>query len=127
MDVTPKRPRPRRKPHRKHPHRTTLRWSNDDYARLQAEAERAGVTLGTFIRSRTLATPTTRPRRRASVDLLALSKALAQVSRVGGNLHQLVRHLNFGGVPEEGEVNAALTGFNEMVEAVMDAIGKERR
>jgi len=108
-------------------HRTTLRWSAEDYARLQAEADRAGVTLGTFIRSRTLATPTTRPRRRASVDLLALTKALAQVSRVGGNLHQLVRHLNFGGIPYPDEVVAALRGFDEMVGALMHAIGSERR
>ena len=106
-------------------HRTTERWSNEDYARLLADAERAGVTLGTYIRSRVLATPTTQPRRRASVDVLALAKALALVNKMGGNLHQLVKHLNFGAIPEVEEVRAALRGYEAMVAAIMTALGMD--
>jgi hypothetical protein len=126
----PKEPKGRRKRRgsekRQMQYRTTERWNGDDYARLQAAAEREGLTIGGYIRSRALANPTTGTRRRASVELLALTKTLAQVSRVGGNLHQLVRHLNFGGLADLDEVRSALRGFDEMVFALMDAIGRER-
>jgi hypothetical protein len=125
MDEPPQSSRPRRPPNRTHPHRTTLRWSNEDYASLLANAEREGVTVGTFIRSRTLAAPTTRARRRGSVEVLALAKALAMVNKMGGNLHQLARYINFGGFPEPGELRAALAGYEAMVAAIMEALGRQ--
>jgi hypothetical protein len=106
-------------------HRTTVRWNPDDHAELMARAERAGQSVGTYIRSRCLDAPTTGTRRRPSVDLLAITRLLGQVNRIGGNLHQLVRHLNFGGVLEPGEVRAALRGYDEVVAAIMAALGRQ--
>jgi hypothetical protein len=124
---TPGKPgRVRSAPERKNPHRTTLRWSNVDYAKLLANVERSGMTVGSYIRSRVLDDiPTTGERRRGSVELVALAKALALVNKMGGNLHQLVRHLNFGGFPIPEEMCEALTGYEAMVAALMDAMGKQ--
>jgi hypothetical protein len=106
-------------------YRTTVRWNEGDYTALVANAERAGQTVGTFIRAQSLARPTTRTRRAPTVDILALAKVLAAVNRMGGNLHQLVRHLNFGGMLEEGELRAALRGYEAMVTALMTALGRQ--
>lgn len=129
-DTAPKEPRGRRSrtgtETRQMQHRTTERWSSDDYAALVAGAERQGMTLGTYIRSRVLTAPTTRACRRPTVELQALSKALALVNRMGGNLHQLVRHLNFGAIPHPDEVRAALRGYEDMVAAIMHAMGRQR-
>jgi hypothetical protein len=107
-------------------YRTTLRWNAEDYARLQADADRAGVTIGTYIRSCVLASPTTRERRRASVNLHALAKALALVNRMGSSLHQIARFMNFNRILYPNELTRALRGFDEMVGVLMDAMGRQR-
>jgi hypothetical protein len=106
-------------------HRTSTRWNDTDYAALLANVERAGVTMGTYIRSSALGSPTTSARRRSSVELQALAKALAMVNKMGGNLHQIARHLNFGGVLEPGELRMALVGYEAMVAAIMAAMGMQ--
>jgi hypothetical protein len=125
----PKEPRGRRKRQgsekRQRQHRTTVRWNEQDYTTLVTNAERAGQTVGTFIRAQALTHPTTRARRAPSVDLLALAKALALVNRLGGNLHQIARHLNFGGYLEPGELRTALAGYDAMVAAIMTAMGRQ--
>jgi hypothetical protein len=107
-------------------YRTTLRWNAQDYARLQADADRAGMTVGTYIRSCVLEAPAPGERRRASVNLQALTKALALVNRMGSSLHQIARFMNFNRILYPDEVIRALRGFDEMVFALMDAIRRER-
>jgi hypothetical protein len=102
--------------------RTTVRWNLRDYAELEARAGRAGLSIGTYIRSRCLDAPTTGVRRRASVDTLAMAKLLAVVSKTGANLYQLLRHLNFGGIPEDGEIRAILKEYKAMIAAIMAAL-----
>jgi hypothetical protein len=103
-----------------------LRLLPDERARIEVAADGAGLTLGSYIRSRTLDAPTTQPRRRASVDLAALAKALAVVNKMGGNLHQIAKYRNFGGAPLDEEIHAALRGYEQMVMALLLAIGMHR-
>jgi len=106
--------------------RLTYRITEQEYAQVEAAASAARLSLASYARLRTVEQPSTRTRGRPTVDLQALAKALALVNRVGGNLHQLVRHLNFGGIPYPDEVRAALRGYEEMVFAIMHAIGRAR-
>jgi hypothetical protein len=124
MEQSAQSSRPRRNPLRSNPHRTTERWNNEDHARLLANAERAGMNVSSYIRVRALEDPTTPSRRQVTVDLLALAKALALVNRMGGNLHQIARHLNFGGYLEPGELRTALAGYEAMVAAILAAMGR---
>jgi len=129
-DSHPKEPKGRRKRSGSETRKRSLppfplRLGPDERATLEAAAEQEGLSIGGYIRSRALAVPTTRARRRASVDVLALAKALALVNKMGGNLHQLVRRLNFGGIPYPDEVRSALRGYEQMVAAIMAALGME--
>jgi hypothetical protein len=101
-----------------------LRLLPDERARIEVAADGAGLTLGSYIRSRALDAPTTQPRRRPSVDVLALAKALALVNKMGGNLHQIAKYRNFGGAPLDEEIRAALFGYETMVYAIMAALGR---
>jgi len=118
-------PQPPRRPARRNPRQTVVRWNTEDYANLAARAERAGMNVSAYIRHCALETPVTPARRQLTVELLALAKALAVVNKMGGNLHQIARFLNFHGIPYPGEIVAALVGYDAMVTALMSALGRE--
>jgi hypothetical protein len=107
-------------------HAIAFRLSNAEYDELSLYAQQAELTIGSFIRSRVLKKPTTRQRRRPPMDAAALAKLLAQINRVGGNIHQLVKRINFGATPLDDEIREALTGYREMVDAVMEAMGRKQ-
>ncbi len=122
---TPVAPRPRnRRPNRKHRHRTTERWSDADYAELVARAERAGLTVGSYIRSCVLAAPTTRARSRAPIDLTALATVLRAFTKVAVNINQIARNLNMGGIPIPEELAAAGNRIDASRAEVMAAMGR---
>jgi hypothetical protein len=120
-DASPSRKRP---PTRRSRHRTTERWNDADYARLLAEAERAGLTLGSYIRSRVLAAPTTRARKQAPVDYSALAVALRAFTKVAVNINQIARYLNTGGIPIPEELEAAAMRIDASRMEVMAAMGR---
>jgi hypothetical protein len=127
--MEPAEPKPRRKRSGSENRKRSLppfpvRLDATERAAIEEAADREGVTMGTYIRSRALAVPTTGTRRRAPVDVVALAKLLGTVNKMGGNLHQLVKHLNFGGFPIPEEMCAALQGYEAMVAAVMKAMGQ---
>jgi hypothetical protein len=124
MEPAAKR-RPRRGTEaRQRQRRLTYRITEAEYAEVEAGASAAGLTLASYARQRTVGMPTTRARRRPSVDILAVSRLLCAVNRMGVNLHIVARHLNFGGFPEAGEIRAALNGYDAMVAAIMAALGR---
>lgn len=132
-DSPPKEPKGRRKrsgsERRKRTTPFPLRLAPEERAAIEAAADEEGLSLGGYIRAHALPgaiAPTTRTRRRPSVDVLAIARLLGAVNKIGGNLHQLVRHLNFGGYPEAGEVRAALRGYEQVVAAIMAALGMGR-
>jgi hypothetical protein len=125
----PPRPiRPRRRPGsetRRKQYRVTYRLSEPERRELEQLADRAGQTLATYSRSRVLAAPATRPRYRPPVNLLVFTRLLTELNRIGGNINQIARHLNFGGTPVEGDIRAALADVQEVVAALHDALGRE--
>jgi hypothetical protein len=94
--------------------RTTVRWSPEEYGTLEEAALGTGLTLGSYIRTCTLKTPTTRARRRPLADVAALSKAMVEFNRFGVNLNQIARHLNSGNAPGAPEA-AALCDMRDAV------------
>jgi hypothetical protein len=103
-----------------------FRASPGEEAQLALNAERAGLTVSSYVRSRALAEPTTRAVRRPTVERAALSHILAQLGKCGSNLNQIARVLNSGG-DEPGGIDAAISEFRAACGFVMQAMGKRMR
>jgi hypothetical protein len=96
-------------------------------AEIEAAADRAGLTLGSFIRERLLTAPTTRAVRRPPVQAAALSKLLGQIGKIGGNLNQIAAHLNAGAGGRPAEIDAALLTLRETSDRILELLGRSRR
>jgi hypothetical protein len=94
-------------------------------AELDALAERAGLSLSSYVRGCALSAPTTRAVRRPTVERAALSQILAQLGKCGSNLNQIARVLNSGG-DEPYDIADAIGDFRAACGAVMGAMGKRR-
>jgi hypothetical protein len=94
-------------------------------AELEAGAERAGLTLGSYIRGRLFAAPETRARRRPTIERELATQAVALLGRCSGSLYQIARRLNFGDVEYADQVPAALAEVKHAVAVVLAAAGYE--
>lgn len=108
--------------------RITVRLDKEERKILEEAAERAGVTLGTYVRSRVLAPEQikTRAVRRPSIEQEKLAQLLGQLGRVGGNIHQIAKRLNFQEHVANDEISVALSSFEEAAESIMLAMGRKR-
>ena len=104
-----------------------VRVSVAERAELEAAADRAGLTLGSYIRERVLSAPQTRAVRRPPIEKKLLAQLLGQLGRVGGNIHQIVKHMNFGTGVMHDELRSALASFEEAAAAIMEAMGRGQR
>jgi hypothetical protein len=59
----------------------SIRVSEAEQQEVEALAEREGLTVGSYVRSRTLIHPTTRAVRRPVVEVQVLTKLLAELGR----------------------------------------------
>jgi hypothetical protein len=114
------KPKPKRQRQRVFP----IRLSEAEHAALKERAERAGLTVAGLIRLRCLDQPPPRASRRAPVDRAALAKILGQIGKVGGNIHQISRALNFKDPVTGDAVRAAIADFDSLRAAIMEALGR---
>ncbi len=101
-----------------------VRFNRGERAIVDAAAERAGLKLGSYIRSRALDAPTTRARKQVPVDYAALAAALRAFTKAAVNLNQIARHLNTFGFPVPPELAALATQLDASRLAIMAAMGR---
>lgn len=101
-----------------------FRVSEAEGQELDALATRAGLTRGSYIRSRVLATPTTRAIRRPVVEVQVLTKLLAELGRVGSNINQLARRVNMNDTPLAQDISAALITCRQVAEHAKDVLDR---
>ena len=118
------RPPRRRSEKRRAGERVTFRLQPGERTQVEAHADAAQQSLGAYIRSRVLAKPITRGRRRPSVDYAMLSALLAELNKIGSNINQIARHMNMGNLPDVPEVREAQAEHRRLVQAVLDALGR---
>lgn len=119
---------PARNP-RKRPSPFSIRLTDDERARLTAEA--AGAPLGAYIKAKALGAPPLRMRRTGlSVeDRTSLARALGLLgrSRLSSNLNQLAHAVNIGVLPvtpeTEAELLNALRDVRELRRLFIAALG----
>jgi hypothetical protein len=100
-----------------------FRSTPEERAEMNANAAAVGLSFGSYMRSLACAHPTTRPVHRLTPDMKLVKKLLAEVSRLGGNIYQLVRAMNFGGIPESDEMDAAGKEARALLAEAFKALG----
>ena len=92
-----------------------FRVSADEYAKLDALAEREGLSIGSYVRSCVFTTPSTSPTtraiRRPVVEVELLRSYLNELHKIGSNINQTAKRVNMGdttsspkmGVPGDSE------------------------
>jgi hypothetical protein len=103
----------------------SIRVTAAELAELEGGAERAGLTVASYIRGRLLTAPETRARRRPTIERELAAQAVALMGRCSGSLHQIAKRLNFGDVEYADQVPAALAELKKAVAVVLSAAGYE--
>ena len=62
-----------------------------------------------------------------SVRFRSIGLQTPQLGRVGGNIHQIVKHMNYGTGVMHDELRSALSSFEEAAAAIMEAMGRGQR
>lgn len=104
-----------------------VRLTDEEHAAVTAAAERAGLTVGSYVRQVLLTAPPPRQVRRPAVERTALAQLLAAIGRVGGNINQLAHAVNAGRlrVPASGTLERAQADISDIRAALMRALGRE--
>ena len=104
-----------------------IRVSAQERAELEEAAGQAGLTLGSYVRERVLTAPKTRAVKRPPFEKKLLAQILGQLGKAGGNIHQIVKRMNYGEGIVHVELKEALASFEEAASAVMEAMGRGQR
>lgn len=105
----------------------SVRVTPEERGEIDKAAEREGLSVGSYIRSRALAAPTTRAVRRPPVQAALLSKMLGQLGKIGGNLNQIAFRLNTGATVVHSEISKAVLNLHVIGEQVIELLGRSRR
>ena len=104
-----------------------FRVSTEERAELEEKAELAGLSLGSYVRQCVLTAPKTRTVRRPPIEQKLLAQLLGQLGKAGGNIHQILKHMNFDAGVMHSELRSALVSFEEAAGAIMEAMGRGQR
>ncbi len=103
-----------------------MRLTPGERSQLEAAAERAGMSVGAFMRQQCLDTAGPRAVRRPPVERAALAQILAQLGKCGSNLNQIARVLNSGGDEPPGMTHA-IADFREACAGITRMLGRGER
>ena len=104
-----------------------FRVSAEERAELEEKAELAGLSLGSYVRQCVLTAPKTRTVRRPPIEQKLLAQLLGQLGKTGGNIHQILKHMNFGAGVMHNELRSALASFEAAADAIMETMGRGQR
>ena len=102
----------------------TIRLTPDERAAIDAAAERAGLTAGSYARQLLMGAPAPRQVRRPPIERRELVRLLGNLGYVGNNINQIARVLNGGGEPDFPGLNEALAGLGTVRKGILKALGR---
>ena len=100
-----------------------FRVTEEERAKIEAAADAAELTVGSFIRAKILKKSVTKATHRPSLDREILARALGMLGKVGSNVNQIAKHLNSGGHVPNAEIIKALNDVAILKEKILQAIG----
>lgn len=94
----------------------SFRLSAEEHFRLIDKAHRSGMSVGDFVRARSLQARKRRPKDIAPVMVDAVEIGLAQqLRKIGVNVNQIAHHCNRFQVPPPAELNPLLTEIRALL------------
>jgi len=101
-----------------------FRATDEERAQIEAASRRAVLTVGSYVRSRALAKPTTRAVRRPPVETAQLARLLGLLGVAGGTIKALAEKHAAAGHVTAGEMRETITMFREAAASILQALGK---
>jgi hypothetical protein len=101
-----------------------FRVTPDEFAQIKAAADRAGESVGSYVRSCSLKTPLRRAVRRPPVATAQLAQLLGMVGSTGGALQRIAQRVDSAESATIAEINAAMTDFREVASMILQTLGK---
>lgn len=103
-----------------------VRCTADERAAIKAVADKAGLSVGAFLRAAALGDAGPRAVRRPPIERKELARLLGHLGKVGSNINQLAYAFNSRGrVPALAELNRIREYVGEMRDALMTALGRD--
>ncbi len=102
----------------------TIRLSVGERAKIDTDAERAGLMSGSYARRVLLGAEPPRQMRRPAVERTLLARLLGELGRVGSNLNQLAREVNRGDSVDRIGLAEDLRDLRRLRDAILQALGR---
>lgn len=98
-----------------------------EYERIRAEADRGGVTIGTFARDVLIGAQAPRRVRRPPAEKADLVRILGELGKIGSNVNQLAAKANIGAlrVLDPMALAQLQDDLDEMRDDLMRALGRQ--
>lgn len=103
--------------------RIDFRLTEAEYAEVRRKADRAGYTVGAYVRATVLGSPGPRAQRLPPTNKNELVRVRAAINKIGSNLNQIARAINSGRVPPTKSIDKAIDAFFEMRADIRRALG----
>lgn len=117
--------RPKQEKELKHNRIVTLRFTDTEYAIVTENAHKAGLPLAEYLRRQVMKGKVT-ARYEIVADVPELKKLVAEFGKIGGNLNQIARHFNQGGIHSQEmrqAINKCIAQVYEMKYEVVKMAG----
>jgi len=87
--------------------RIDFRLTEAEYAEVRRKANRAGYTVGAYVRATVLGSPGPRAQRLPPTNKVELVKLHHEINKIGNNLNQGQKAVNMGKLPPIAELKTA--------------------
>src|SRR5262249_18059542 len=101
----------------------TVRLLPEERAHLEVEAERVGLSLAGHVRTRLMPKSRGGAVRRPPVEYAVLGQLMGQIGKIGGNLHQILKRVNFGEAVGRREIDSAIADWRAIAEQIKAILG----
>jgi mobilization protein NikA len=103
-----------------------VRCTAAERAAIKAAADKAGLSVGAFLRTLSLGSAGPRAVRRPPIERKELARLLGHLGKVGSNINQLAHAFNQRGrVPALAELDGIRDYVREMRDALIAALGRD--
>lgn len=102
-----------------------LRMTAEEHAAVIEAADRAGLTVGSYVRAKALGGKPLRAVPSPGIDRQLLAGTLGQIGKVASNLNQIARASNAGAAANAAELKTALDELTELRALLFQALGRE--